>query len=264
MSTLNDKNKPALVIGDLHGRNVWKAVNPLNYSEIIFVGDYVDSFDLHNETILQNLEDLITFKKQTEKQICKVTLLLGNHDLQYALDSNFNRSPFICSGFRHSMFGVLNRIFKENKDDFKIAARCHEYLITHAGVTDAWVKTLLNNSDSKRFGFDKIDLCESLNMMYETSLIYYFANVSYIRGGSYPIGGSSCMWADYISEFEYYQPINQIFGHTSIDEIWIDKKHDAKIICVDCLHKSNEFLEVYKNGDLVVVNPDGEYIRKLE
>ena len=31
-------------IGDLHGKDVWKQIDPANYDKIIFVGDYTDDF----------------------------------------------------------------------------------------------------------------------------------------------------------------------------------------------------------------------------
>ena len=65
-------------IGDIHGRDIWKNVNPSKYDKIIFVGDYVDSFTISNTTILNNLLDIIEFKKSFKN---KVILLLGNHDI---------------------------------------------------------------------------------------------------------------------------------------------------------------------------------------
>ena len=78
-------------IGDIHGRNTWK--NPVfgsvmdyeqwrrevdngivefmadqypklqSLDKIVFIGDYVDSFDISNVDMLRNLEEIIHFKK---------------------------------------------------------------------------------------------------------------------------------------------------------------------------------------------------------
>jgi len=63
-------------VGDLHGNNIWKTIDPELYDKIIFVGDYTDSFHLTDSAILDNLLDLIEFKKSYPD---KVFLLLGNH-----------------------------------------------------------------------------------------------------------------------------------------------------------------------------------------
>ena len=68
-------------IGDIHGRNDWEKVDPNKYDKIIFVGDYVDSFDIPTGEILKNLENIIAFKKEYYD---KVILLLGNHILNCA------------------------------------------------------------------------------------------------------------------------------------------------------------------------------------
>ena len=68
------------VIGDIHGKDTWKKYNNFNDCDIIvFLGDYVDSFYESNETIYNNLEEIIQFKKDNKN---KVILLLGNHDNQ--------------------------------------------------------------------------------------------------------------------------------------------------------------------------------------
>ena len=65
-----------LCIGDVHGRNYWK-----NWVEehkdadlVIFLGDYVDSFDISNVEILHNLKEIIKFERDNDN----VVLLLGS------------------------------------------------------------------------------------------------------------------------------------------------------------------------------------------
>ena len=69
-----------ITIGDIHGRDDWQAINIRNYDKIIFIGDYVDSFEKSDFAILENLKKIISLKKRHPD---KVVLLLGNHDVQY-------------------------------------------------------------------------------------------------------------------------------------------------------------------------------------
>ena len=68
-------------IGDTHGRVIWKEFADIKFLltadensagkgdfvpkffKYVFVGDYVDSFDLSNDVINENLLEIIRFKK---------------------------------------------------------------------------------------------------------------------------------------------------------------------------------------------------------
>ena len=152
-----------LSIGDIHGRdtwmflthgspyeyNIWKtAVEEgapidwdenlpfLQYDKIIFVGDYVDSFNVSNVRILHNLKEIIYFVKALGD---KAEALLGNHDISYIVPNQ------ACSGYRPEMKPDLFKIFDENRDLFKMAHQEKDqegkiWLWTHAGVTNEWHK----------------------------------------------------------------------------------------------------------------------------
>ena len=165
-----------LTLGDIHGRSTWKDIvfggetefffwkssiehgylelddnyDFHKFDKIIFVGDYVDSYDIDNVTILENLQDIVLFAK---KYPDLVVLLLGNHDVQYIVQNE------CCSGYRGEMRADLNEIFVTNKDLFKIAfldvyegeKRTIKTLWTHAGVTHGWLRQL--HATVKRDGF---------------------------------------------------------------------------------------------------------------
>ena len=70
-----------LVLGDIHGRSVWKLIYELEKPDrIVFIGDYFDSFDIKGADQLSNFQDIIKFK---ESGVCEVVLLIGNHDYHY-------------------------------------------------------------------------------------------------------------------------------------------------------------------------------------
>lgn len=55
------------VIGDLHGRDWWKRKVETGDSDLnIFLGDYVDSYTVSDKQIINNLLDIIEFKKSYE------------------------------------------------------------------------------------------------------------------------------------------------------------------------------------------------------
>jgi len=124
-----------IIIGDLHGKDCWKEINISAYDKVVFLGDYVDHWNLPDLKISQNLEEIIKLKSKHPK---KIELLLGNHDVQY-----LHYPHFRCSGFRPSMQRSLTWLFDSNKDLFKIAYQKGDHLFTHAGVTNAWYAEFL-------------------------------------------------------------------------------------------------------------------------
>ena len=69
-------------IGDIHGRNIWKDIveKESDSDKIVFVGDYVDTYDnISPGQQVKNFEEILEFKKTNPN---KVTLLLGNHKLK--------------------------------------------------------------------------------------------------------------------------------------------------------------------------------------
>ena len=72
-----------LFIGDIHGLDEWNdiAINGLKqFYEIVFLGDYVDSFFVKPVLQLNNLKNLCKFIRKNKSH---VTALLGNHDYAY-------------------------------------------------------------------------------------------------------------------------------------------------------------------------------------
>src|ERR1700733_15411023 len=124
-----------IVIGDLHGKDCWKEVNVSNYDKVVFIGDYVDHWNLPDQAITRNLLKIIDLKKKHPKT---VELLLGNHDVQYLHYPNF-----LCSGFRPQMKRLLAGIFNDNRELFKVAYQRGRHLFTHAGATNVWYNEFL-------------------------------------------------------------------------------------------------------------------------
>lgn len=245
-------NYNILTIGDIHGRDAWKKIifggdtefffwkNSIEhgylefddnydfhkFDKIIFVGDYVDSYDIDNETILENLEDIVLF---ANKYPDLVVLLLGNHDIHYIVQNE------CCSGYRSEMRADLNRIFTENKNLFKIAFldefetedkhRIIKTLWTHAGVTKGWHTELLRDVNSPRYkhtdffiGSENWKIDKLLNVAWNLRVDNLY-NVDNVSGGMDLWAGPLWVRPHILNDF-YLEGYDQVVGHTPQSAIY--------------------------------------------
>jgi predicted MPP superfamily phosphohydrolase len=245
--------KKILSIGDIHGRdswmwdthgsscefNSWKISvengapgdDPFwddipfrEYDKIIFIGDYVDSFDLGDDTILRNLQNIIFFKKAAPD---RVVLLLGNHDIQYFIKNQ------ICSGYRTAMHPILTHIFADKECGFKLAhfevgENGDKWLWTHAGISEGWLKEFRSKIFNpnhrlyeiyKDYSEDQID--ELLNVAFEAREDVIFS-VDVDSGGWDTWAGPLWIRPGTLNAYPLLG-INQVVGHTVMKKIRIEK-----------------------------------------
>ena len=261
-----EKTIKIMSIGDIHGRNTWKvpvfgSVQDYEHwrrevdngilefmsdqypklqslDKIVFVGDYVDSFDISNVDMLRNLEEIIHFKKTYPE---KVVLLLGNHDVQYFVPNQ------ICSGYRPEMKYDFEKLFRDNMDLFQI---CYYYetkyasgnpwrtLWTHAGVTQGWLRYAKNSTifnpkyrfyeEFKSMDFARID--EFINKLWEYQSPLLFT-VDSSSGGMDHWGGPLWVRPSTLN-YENVEGYDQIVGHTP-------KSHVVHFVSPDMSVESN-------------------------
>lgn len=252
---VKNTNMKTISIGDLHGKDEWK--NALNYwrpddedtyidqyDKIIFVGDYVDSFDIPDNNILKNLQEIIELKIKYPE---KVVLLWGNHEIQYL----FGTKRYGCSGYRPSMWLSLNTLFKEYRNLFQLAFQIENYIWTHAGITSEWFDLNINEKthivrDNKyitNLPIDKLDnISDILNFCFEAGHQHIFDCSPYVTGGSDRTSGP--LWA---SKYETRNlPLigyHQIVGHTHVDEIKHYENYKDKntsMTYIDCVSIEND------------------------
>jgi UDP-2,3-diacylglucosamine pyrophosphatase LpxH len=129
-----------IYIGDIHGRDCWKQIveaHP-NVDNIVFVGDYFDSFDISGIEQLFNVEEIVRFKRERESDPSKkVYLLIGNHDLHYWPGIKWRGNT---SGFQPTMLHQFEYFFRENEKMFHLAVKIGDNLCTHAGVSSVFLK----------------------------------------------------------------------------------------------------------------------------
>ena len=148
-----------LVLGDIHGRTIWKdIIEKENPDKIIFLGDYVSTHDnISAKQQLSNLEDILNYKEENSD---KVVLLRGNHDIQH-----LGYYWAECSGY----YLIICQYMSESnfKERFlKLTQWIHidenlNTIFSHAGVSKVWmdnskisdVNEINNLEPTELFGF---------------------------------------------------------------------------------------------------------------
>lgn len=227
-----------LTISDLHGRTVWKEANFDNYDQIIFLGDYTDSYVVDDETIYTNLREIIQLKHDKPD---KFVLLIGNHDAQYLHFPHYR-----CSGFRAWAQPDLTALFAEHANSFQVAHQEGPYLFTHAGITNKWLARLLAETNNEALDITPdYHLAELLNEIHQRepwfrNLLY---EVSPKRGGSNPFSGP--IWADRSeTKTDYLAGFHQVVGHTPIHDFTTIGGELGSITYTDVLQTKTAFYEI--------------------
>ena len=188
-----------LVIGDLHGQVeiVSKALD--TEFPLIFLGDYLDSFDRTTEDQITTLELVMEAVDRG-----RARALRGNHEISY-LNDNMR-----CSGYNSATQASVNILHSKMASRLKDFLWAEKFLISHAGVS----QMLLDCSGI------------TLNEYLATS---DYLEVGRARGGACEIGG--LYWCDWEHEFTPIKGIAQIVGHTRAENI----RQKGNSYCIDCL-----------------------------
>ena len=150
-------NKKIVVLGDIHGRAIWKDIIAKERpDQVIFLGDYVSTHEnISEEDQVENLKEILKYKDEHPETI----LLRGNHDMQH-LDYDWAG----CSGY----FPGVAMEMENLKDEFLAKTQwihvMGDTVFSHAGVSTKWLAA--NNlkiedinalEPSKLFGFSLSD-----------------------------------------------------------------------------------------------------------
>jgi predicted phosphodiesterase len=230
-----------LSVGDIHGKSVWRNIDPTKYDRIYFMGDLYDAFEYTNAEIHTNALELVHWAQQA----CNVQFVIGNHDAHYFTWHTPVFKQVRGSGYSAKQLYRAYNLYHENKDLFKIAYRQGKYLWTHAGLSDSSYNLYFKSHVSSIMtmkGFN--NLVQVLNYLWDIKDPSIF-HIPQSRGGSTLHG--SLLWADITdtwgSPLEGY---HQIVGHSKVDDI--THKHlnnDTSITYIDCLNKKiGKFYEI--------------------
>jgi len=237
------KIKNICVISDIHCRPYWRNINPDDYDKIIFLGDYCDSFHYSDVEFLHNLKEIIAFKKAYYE---KVILLIGNHDQPQYLYKDF----LFNSGFRFELEYDLYDLFNKNSDLFQICYVHKNYLFSHAGITNRWLKVYKKDINAafraikEKFKLKAkvYSLFEKINWLQHSEwgrqLIFSYDS---IRSQNPSLVGG-CIWVDKLnSRYDSLKGYIQFVGHTPVDGFETYGHGDTSITFCDVLGTKQEF-----------------------
>jgi hypothetical protein len=205
-----------LIIPDTHGRKFWrKALEIIDeVDKVIFLGDYLDPYDVSEEECLIEFKEIVEFKL---KYPDKVILLIGNHDCEYIWPQLFANTCRHC----YSIEKEAQELFL--KVNLSLVYEEDKYLFSHAGVLKGWLD------------FTKLTIENLTNNLYDPLVLKM---ASWLRSGLYRY--PSCVWCD-VREFKSELPYYQIFGHTQLIKEYITDE----FACLDarkCFLLKNEEL----------------------
>ncbi len=211
-----------IIIGDIHGRTIWKDIVNQEFDRVIFIGDYVDTHeDINGSQQLENLLNVIEFKKQNQD---KVILLVGNHDYQYWPGSP-DRGQY--SGYQVRMAPSFEAVFDQNKKLFQM---CFEdefkTIYSHAGLTKTFIENKIGHLDTNHIN--------DVFRYSPKSFCFYMGDHS----GSGDNINQSCIWVRPNSLYRDGIDRLQVVGHTSVNSIGHPPKNERRgFYDVDCLPK---------------------------
>ncbi len=235
-----------IVIGDIHGRSIWKEIVKKYKDEdcmFIFIGDYFDSFDISGEEQLRNFKEICEFK---EKNMDKVILLIGNHDTSYIIGDR-------CSGYQEGNEHNIKHLLSTYYDLLQMSYSYENVLFSHAGVCESWINNIIKGLEKSA----KIEAPE-----YTAEAISNFVNdmwkfkrLTFVftgRDGYGDDAGQTPVWIRPRSLMKDTPDMKkagivQVVGHTGQSQIDIEGKSTGKkFFFIDTLGTNQEYL-IIKN-----------------
>lgn len=220
-----------IALGDTHGKPYWKKIiTSETFDKIIFMGDYLDSFDISKEDQINNFLDILEYKRANKE---KVVLLIGNHDYHYMMGVSETYSGF-SQTTKVIVEPILEQAIKERL--FQICFEIDDFLFSHAGVTKTWCR---DNEINMKFPV------KSINNLFKESLTPFSFN------GWNPYGDDitqSPLWVRLKSLLnDRIDRYVQVVGHTRVNRLDIT----GPIVLIDTLDSTGEYL-ILENGELSV------------
>lgn len=217
-----------VIIGDPHGR--WDAIAHIYETEqpddVIILGDYFDSFDVHPIDQKECYENILALRKQhIESGKGKFIMLIGNHDMHYLNDyigqhSGYNFETAHFAGYR------IERDIHNNTLMYVYIDNVNRTIYSHAGVSMKWLE----------------HWCEGKIENINNEMSYHAFEFTYRDGGDFygssEYNGPTWIRPNGLMKNPYKDSDgvwNQVFGHTqsiSPKEFTID---DSKLYCIDCI-----------------------------
>lgn len=237
-----------VVIGDIHGRSLWKLiVYKENPDRVIFIGDYFDSFEISGVEQIQNFKEIIEYKKTSGKD---VIMLVGNHDHHYYPEVGYTGT----SGYQSGIAPSITQVIDENREHLQIAYSFDEFLFTHAGVSPTFM-----DGEFGEEGWVEDNVVELLNDLFK------YKPKSFDFNGLDPYGDNtyqtpiwirprSLMAVNKKHDKGLKKKYIQVVGHTQVkklDLVGSQKSAGGRYYLIDCQESTGEYL-VIQDGELSV------------
>lgn len=243
--------KRIFVVPDVHGRTEWEKparefLRENTHGTVVFLGDYVDSFNIPGFKQVANLCTILDFKEQN---MDNVVLLLGNHDFPYMYYDPSGATGYRCSGYQELLAPELYKLYNDHCALFQLAYQTSIYLFVHAGVTRFW----LEHNEKALQNIAELAEAQSLADLLNACLLTQQGRdmlwqVSRASGGYNPVDGPVWVRPQLLGQGVVSNYI-QIVGHTNVHKITpaLDSKGTTGVILTDCMHEGkagekNDFL----------------------
>lgn len=247
-----------LCVGDIHAK-VWilprvtHLIEDEHFDKVILMGDYLDDWNAtpaDNELVAKQITNL---KEQYKN---KIVILWGNHDI-----SNIRKGAFVCAGYNPANVVAANIL---SKLPLQFAYGEGMLLFSHAGVTDAWRRSVGLGTPTL---YGAQYYAEELNKLPADC----YNRTGTARGG---IDDPSPIWAD-LEELraDPVENLLQIVGHTPVKACTKYKETNelyGQIIACDTFSTYPNGLVYGDETVLIIDNTDfiGNYsvfsLRKME
>jgi hypothetical protein len=231
-----------LICGDLHGRTeIVEALAATDY-QLIFLGDFLDSFDRTAREQVAVAHRVIELTREG-----RARFVLGNHEWSY-LDRNQR-----CSGWNNLTQALMETeradLLSKSDSVIVIDNEYDDVVVTHAGIHQGFWNALGLSIEHLDWRFQ-----EGIRVGRDSWVFH----VGYSRGGgsrAYPFGGP--FWCDWNDEFMPIHGIRQIVGHTvylalpkNFDQDFLGQHRisDNGDVCIDTLDRAPQVLLMTKEG----------------
>ena len=204
-----------LVVPDVHGRSFWRDAMSFR-GPIVFLGDYHDPYpsdftpedaeepvEEYLQQSIDNLKELFQFAEENQD---RVTLLIGNHDLEYLCMS--------VDAYRmdYDHLDQLMEIYDQYGHLFRGCKIIGKTIFTHAGICREWYDELMTSYPNLSKSGIELNVDAAI-----LNFLPCVKEASASRGGVRDHGGP--LWMDYTELQEGTATIldrshYQIVGHT--------------------------------------------------
>lgn len=214
-----------VVVGDIHGRTVWKDILDKEQPDrVVFLGDYVSTHDyVSSDQQISNLLDILRLKEANPD---RVTLLRGNHDIQHlgywwavCCDLDTNVLQFMSTP------DCRERFLADTSWVSEFSIESEKVVCSHAGISKVWME------QNNLLELDDINQTPP-------SVVFSFIPASFFDSDGSSIT-QGCTWIRPSALTEcHIDGYTQIVGHTKFKKIYRHqiKGSDNSLWFCDTLH----------------------------